>query len=183
VGYGSNDLLPATADLRAFGAISQILYTKGNGNLSADREGSGVYLIKPSGQYDAIDLFFRGYESGFIEATKTAVSRALENATVKESEGSETDFESPMNSIGSLIENSFFDYSESNKLSGLRRTVAGMPLASLVRTVKHLIGIQRLSLEIAGKLQTVGGQIDVATITLKDGFAWIRQKDYTDFVD
>jgi len=183
VGYGSNELLPWTADLYTYGAITDLLYTWIGGYISANREGSGVYLIKPSGQYDAIDLFFRGYESGFIEATKSAVSRALENANVKGTDETDSNYENPMNSIESLIENSFFDYSESTKLSGLRRTVAGMPLASLVRTAKHLIGIQRLSLEIAGELQTVGGQIDVGTITLKDGFAWIRQKDYTDFVD
>ena len=182
-GYGSNELLPSTADLLVYGAITDLLYTLTVEYRSAKREGYGVYLIKPSGQYNAIDLFFRGYEPGFIEATKTAVSRALENSTVKETEETDSNNENPMNSIESLIENSFFDYSESTKLSGLRRTIAGMPLASLVRTANHLIGIQRLSLEIAGELQTVGGQIDVGTISLKDGFAWIRQKDYADFVD
>jgi len=124
-----------------------------------------------------------GYESGFVEATKTAVSRALESVDVKESEQSEDGAGSPINSIGSLIESSFQDYSESTKLIGLRQTVAGMPLASLVRTAKDLIGVQRLSLEIAGELQTVGGQIDVGTITLKDGFTWISQKDFSDFVN
>ena len=183
VGYGGNELLPVSASLLTYGAIKDLMYTLDNGYVHSQREGSGVYLIKPSGQYDAIDLFFRGYESGFIEATKTAVSRALEKVDVKENEDTESVSENPMNSIGSLIENSFRDHSESTKLVGLRRTVAGMPLASLVRTAKHLIGIQRLSLEIAGELQTVGGQIDVGTITLKDGFVWIRQKDYNDFID
>jgi hypothetical protein len=184
VGYGNNELLPTVASLFVYGAMKDHIYAFYDGKSSAQRQGSGVYLIRPLGQFDAIDLFFRGYESGFVEATKTAVSRALEDANVKEiSEEAELILESPMNQIGSLIENSFRDYSESTKLAGLRRTVAGMPLASLVRTTKHLIGIQRLSLEIAGELQTVGGQVDVGTITLKDGFTWIRQKDYSDFVD
>ncbi len=183
VGYGSKDLLPSHSSVYTYGAISKILYLIESSVGLAYREGNGVYLIKPSGQFDAIDLFFRGYGSGFIEATKTAVSKALENVSVKDPIENEAMPDSPMNSIGSLIENSFFDYSESTKLAGLRRTVAGMPLASLVRTARHLIGIQRLSLEIAGELQTVGGQIDVGTITLKDGFTWIHQKDYTDFVD
>ena len=183
VGFGINDLKPVCTSLVTYGAITGLMYTLDKGYSIAQREGAGVYLIKPSGQYDAIDLFFRGYESGFIEATKTAVSRALEKVEVKEVETDESVPDNPMNSISSLIENSFRDYSESTKLAGLRRTVAGMPLASLVRTAKHLIGIQRLSLEIAGELQTVGGQVDVGTITLKDGFVWISQKDYSDYID
>lgn len=183
VGYGSNELRPTQSSLRTFGAISQLLYTIFTNSRSAERQGYGIYLIKAAGQFDAIDLFFTGYESGFVEATKTAVSRALESVDVKESEQSEDGAGSPINSIGSLIESSFQDYSESTKLIGLRRTVAGMPLASLVRTAKDLIGVQRLSLEIAGELQTVGGQIDVGTITLKDGFTWISQKDFSDFVN
>ena len=88
-----------------------------------------------------------------------------------------------MQNLGSLIEDSFNDYSEFKKLSGLRRAIAGMPLASLARTAKSLIDVQRLSLDIAGELGTVGGQVDLGTITLKDGFRWIRQKDFGDYID
>jgi hypothetical protein len=181
VGFGSNEMLPTVCSFASFGAIWDLLYTLEAGDTYADREGSGVYLIRPSGQYDAIDLIFRGFDSGFIDATKTAVSKALAGGGQDSAQPGENSAD--VQNLGSLIEDSFNDYSEFKKLSGLRRAIAGMPLASLARTAKSLIDVQRLSLDIAGELGTVGGQVDVGTITLKDGFRWIRQKEYGDYID
>jgi hypothetical protein len=181
VGYGSTDMVARSSDLFLYGAIDGII-KYGDGFTSvAQREGAGVWLIKPSGQYDAIDLVFRGFDSRFIQATKSAAKKAVENTATSPS--SEDPLENYMNKIDVAIEDTFYNFSEETRLSGLRRAVMGMPLATLARISKSLIDVQRLSLEIAGKLQSVGGQVDVGVITLKDGFRWVRQKDFGDEVE
>jgi hypothetical protein len=58
-------------------------------------------------------------------------------------------------------------------------TVAGMPLRSLAEVAGSLVAVQNLSQEIHGELPTVGGNIDVASITLHRGFDWINHKGRT----
>ena len=58
-------------------------------------------------------------------------------------------------------------------------TVAVMPLISIAEIAGALVAVQNLSQEIHGDLPTVGGNIDVGTITLNRGFDWINHKGRT----
>ena len=69
--------------------------------------------------------------------------------------------------------------SREERLDPARRTIAGMPLASLAEIAGALVAIQNLSLDIRGELPTVGGNIDIATITLSEGFKWVNHKGLT----
>jgi hypothetical protein len=69
--------------------------------------------------------------------------------------------------------------SRDNFLDPALATVAAMPLGSLAEMVRALIAVQNLALDIRGELPTVGGNIDVGTITLSDGFTWVNHKGRT----
>jgi hypothetical protein len=56
-------------------------------------------------------------------------------------------------------------------------TVASLPLSSLARAAGSLVTIQNLAQNIRGELPTVGGRINVATITLSKGFQWVSRQD------
>ena len=51
-----------------------------------------------------------------------------------------------------------------------------MPLVSLAEIAGSLVSAQNLAQNIRGDLPTVGGNIDIATITLDEGFRWVRHK-------
>lgn len=182
VGYGSTEMTPNLYSCAFFGALPEWLYEQVLNRNEARRVGYGLYLINPFGQFDAIDLVFRGFDLRFIQATKSAVTKAFEGESEFEISDDDPRLDY-MNKLPGVIEDSFYDFSESTRLQGLRRSIAGMPLATLARTAKSLIEVQRLSLDIAGELQTVGGSVDVGVVTLKDGFQWIRQKEFGDYVE
>jgi hypothetical protein len=58
-------------------------------------------------------------------------------------------------------------------------TLAGMPLATLAEVAGSLVKVQNLILDIRGRPPTVGGNIDIATITLSEGFKWVNHKGLT----
>ena len=74
------------------------------------------------------------------------------------------------------IEESFQEWSENNYLKGLRSAIASLPVASLASVAQSLIEVQSLSQTITGEMGTVGGPIDVATISREHGFQWVRHK-------
>jgi hypothetical protein len=57
------------------------------------------------------------------------------------------------------------------------RTIAVLEMASLADTARSLVAVEALSKDLRGELPTVGGHIDVATITLADGFTWVRHQN------
>ena len=53
-------------------------------------------------------------------------------------------------------------------------TIARLEMKSLTDTTRALIAVEALGKDLRGDQPTVGGPIDVATITLRDGFKWVR---------
>jgi len=53
-------------------------------------------------------------------------------------------------------------------------TIARLEMKSLTDTTRSLIAVEALGKDLRGDQPTVGGDIDVATITLRDGFTWVR---------
>ena len=51
-------------------------------------------------------------------------------------------------------------------------TIARLEMKSLTDTTRSLIAVEALGKDLQGYPPTVGGHIDVATITLRDGFKW-----------
>ena len=51
-------------------------------------------------------------------------------------------------------------------------TIASLEMPSLTDTTRSLIAVEALGKDLQGYPPTVGGHIDVATITLRDGFKW-----------
>ena len=55
-------------------------------------------------------------------------------------------------------------------------TIARLEMPSLINTTRSLIAVEALGKDLQGYPPTVGGHIDVATITLRDGFTWVRHQ-------
>jgi len=61
-------------------------------------------------------------------------------------------------------------------LEPLRNAMAGLPVADLAVVAKSLVELQALRQTTTAEIGTVGGPIDVATISRDIGFRWIRHK-------
>jgi hypothetical protein len=182
-GYGFKSLIPSALKLVLHGAIDDSIMWDQDDLEWASRNGSGFLLIELMGQCDAIYAFLRGYDNKLVKATESALSNAIKARTVANS-NPETENEGKDSSqsiasitesanLGEMIDDAFGTFAEKNSLGAFRGTVSGMPLATLSTTAKSLIDIQRLSLDIRGRMPTVGGPVKVGTITKTRGFEWV----------
>ena len=57
-------------------------------------------------------------------------------------------------------------------------SIASLPKEELSDLAESLINITSLKRKVQSDLETVGGPVDVAIITLGDGFIWTKRKKY-----
>lgn len=174
-GYGSEVLVPGFESLAMKGALDDAILWDKEDEQYAGRVGSGFFLMNVMGQSDAIDLFLRGYDFNLLGGTKAAVSGALYKNDSVENELGGAPVEAYENeSIERAIEGTFAEFSENSYLAAFRRTIAGMPLDSLAQTARRLIDLQSLSLDLRGRLPTVGGPVRSLNITKFNGCEWVN---------
>jgi len=64
---------------------------------------------------------------------------------------------------------------------GIFEAVSGLPKHELARMAESLVRMRSFRLHVdARKIDSVGGAVDVAVISKKDGFVWVRRKRYFD---
>ncbi len=185
VGYGQKEMFPSAASVRIFGAVGPHVARILLPPVLAEPNGSSYSLILPLAQRDVIDQVLTGLH--------TPMTRHAADMTVERLAGVHSDPEvSPQEpvplgvpeggvaeSIRSELMVDLMKVSRDNFLDPALATVAGMPLGSLAEMAGALIAVQNLTLDIRGELPTVGGNIDVGTITLSDGFTWVNHKGRT----
>ena len=69
---------------------------------------------------------------------------------------------------------------ESEHSEGVVEIVANLPKDELAMFAETLVNMTSFKRRISRDAETVGGPIDVAVISKKDGFVWIRRKHYFD---
>jgi len=60
------------------------------------------------------------------------------------------------------------------------RSVAILPKDELANMAESLVNITSFIRKVSMDVESVGGPIDVAVISKKDGFIWIKRKHYFD---
>jgi hypothetical protein len=173
VGFGANEIMPSffKRDIRA------VLAGRTLGRLWDERtfspaEGENYVGYFPLAQSDAIDAFVRGYRAEFVTAATDAVARRLTGVR-----DVEDDISTELLEIVSAtsVEALQQGINQSDQLERFMRNIATIPIRSLVSVAQSLIQVQALSAMLSYDLQTVGGPVDAAVITRREGFVWHRQ--------
>ena len=73
------------------------------------------------------------------------------------------------------VEDAFAALTDERWIGRTLDTVAVMPLLDLAAAAQALVAVQALTLDIRGALPSVGGHIEVATITRNEGFKWVSR--------
>ncbi len=204
VGYGQKEMFPAAASVRLFGAVGSHVARYLLPPVYAEHHGSSCSLILPLAQRDVIDQVLTGLNTpltahaaavtverlGELHVTPDEVRKqglafftGLAPGTFGDRpEGQESSAGIVDGVVASVRDEMMADLEQASRdayLGPAYATVAGMPLTSLAEAAGSLVAVQNLSLEIHGELPTVGGNIDVASITLNRGFDWINHKGRT----
>ena len=185
-GFGDKQLLPSYANVNIGGIMNESLLYEFDGDRNAEPGESGYFGIYPIGQSESIYLVLKGLDYRLVGIARDAVVKAFFATSDEEGEDSgneklgndpEIEIDPELSEkLYAAIEESFQEWSENNYLKGLRSAIASLPVASLASVAQSLIEVQSLSQTITGEMGTVGGPIDVATISREHGFQWVRHK-------
>jgi hypothetical protein len=185
VGYGREEILPAFANVEVVSFLEGELMFELVDSQSGNPERVPYFGILPLGQSSAIDLFLRGVAHGSLNVAMRASSRVLNElrSGVKELIDDEEVWsrvddaiETGTQEVFDAISDDVWDYSDREFVHPLRGAIAGLPAADLAAVAKSLVELQALRQTTTAELGTVGGPIDVATISRDRGFEWVRHK-------
>lgn len=199
-GYGKTELLPATFQVDIYGALDKTPMWRvlDQSSFSAEHGGKWFHIL-PLGQTAAIHEFLKGIDSQVFEIAEEIACDASDigESSMKEFlEASFIEQHAPLQltaqiqfalqnserlakvgkEVRELANNRLTKHMEETRLERLREVVAGIPTATLASVAQSLISIVPLRQALSGELGTVGGPIDVATITRAEGFKWVQHK-------
>ena len=194
-GYGAEELVPSVAEVIYQGAVSNHVVRRGETAQTAIPKGRGFALFKPIAQTWAMDLLIGMHNPNLL---REAINRQMaeiddqgedddsgvdvEDITEGESGADRTEDQRLSEIIQAfsegIVEKSD-SISETFYHEKFLRTLATFEMPSLVETARALIAVQALTIDISGEQPTVGGHIDVAAMTLRDGFTWVSHVDLT----
>lgn len=171
VGFGESELFPASILLKIGGIVAGRLKST-NDPYTAVTTNDPAY-ISPYAQTEAMNTFLRGYHPDFLGAAHESLEAALnppEPDDSKKTAGHDT------SKHHEELEDRFEQLSWNEFVQPLVSTVSGLPSAELARMAESLVGLQVLRKLTRAEAETVGGPVDVATITRGEGFTWCRHK-------
>ena len=186
VGFGANDLLPTVSWVDLGGSMEKTVWHRSPESRKPGQWGSSYALIYSEAQDDAIRLILSGWDPALSrKATDMAIDNLYASGKFappdQEPEGQGAPRESGLGSskaeIIEAVQTAYDDLSYDKWIDKTYKTVAVMPLLDLAAAAKALVAVQALVLDIRGQLPSVGGHIDVATITVNDGFRWISRAE------
>ncbi len=182
VGYGANDLLPSVAHLKLGGSVEKTVFHYSHEPFECKWAGASYALIETAAQADIINLILHGWNPELSrEATSVAIDSLYTSGDLdspdQEPEGQVGPQEDRLGSSKAAmieaVETAFRDLTAGRWINRTSKTLAVMPLLDLAAAAEALVTVQALTLDIRGHLPSVGGHIDVATITVNEGFRWI----------
>jgi hypothetical protein len=145
----------------------------------SDEDGSLFYRVHTQGQAAQILQFLRGSDEQagreILKRTDAEVRAAWRDRQA--SDGSIATFSRVYDEvIESFIEQTE-RWTREEHIYRTMWTLAALPLDELADAAQSLVNLQVLKQTVMGRLPTVGGPINVVTITLNEGTQWRNRKD------
>jgi hypothetical protein len=181
VGYGVKDLFPSATMVDIHGVLGGAVLKRWQFNRSVAAEQQPIHLF--FGQTEAIDSLARGRDEMITNVARESqrsllvdiyeqlpVSDDLQQVRQKIEESMESN----------TLEESIRSATQKSRLQPFEYAIWMSPMGDLAEFAGRLIGVQSIYAAMNQENPTVGGPIDVAVITLRSGFEWIRHKTRSD---
>jgi len=176
VGFGAEDLLPSALEVEILGFVGGVRLGGAFSTMTSVSSSGHLFY----GQRDALDSLVLGRDSILMDATakqNEAISKfrsqLQENDDAALTELREA-FESTLAQAN--IENEVISVGREQRLRPFQKAVQMSPVRDLAEFASTLVGVQSARAAFSQDNPTVGGPIDVATITRHEGFRWLRKK-------
>lgn len=187
-GYGSNNIFPKMVHVYLGGVINKKVRFKIVAEEEIDDKRSTS--ITPLAQTDVMQTFLFGINDSFIQEIADAVTKQI---NIKMESTPDSDFatgkkETVVKSLKEAVPDivkQIVERANKNYMAPIWQSVATLPVEELTSFAESMINITSVRRQVAidGNIGTVGGPIDVASITKGEGFVWLKKKHYFDTKD
>jgi|694.fasta_scaffold119155_3 hypothetical protein len=176
VGFGESDLLPSYVEVHILGFVGGV-------RIGAEHVASNPVAISEHlfyGQKDALESLVLGRDSILLEATEKQ-KEALSNFKAQLMSTDDTAVADIREAFEKTVETNDLEAEVINvgreqRLRPFQKAIQMSPVRDLAEFASTLVGVQAARAAFSQDNPTVGGPIDVATITRHEGFQWIRHK-------
>ncbi|KZX51384.1 hypothetical protein A3711_09915 [Erythrobacter sp. HI00D59] len=191
-GYGEKEFFPSLVEYGTDGLVGNRLKVIKKGEVDVSREQPSC--IRAFAQSDMVQRFMNGCDSalfesliyGFHDVLKAGVFSVLDSEGVWEgvSEGEklaksaaiETRIQEALQAFVSDCES----HLDTNYSQPIIQMIGLLPKEELAGLAESLVSLTSLKRRVSAEQETVGGPIDVALISKRDGVVWIKRKHYFD---
>ncbi len=185
LGFGESEIYPVHTTVNFQGFLAdKIRYTRQTDKIGIDDDGA---MLHSHGQAEAIHTFLRGYDNSLLDVSRINLSQTFnkfreyldlgddgtEQGIFDDLQAMQTDAEEDLNKA-------FEDKSNEKFVDPFTSTLSGLPMTSLGNMAESLVQLQVLRQSSTAIQGTVGGPIDLAVITIENGFQWFRHKTLED---
>jgi len=160
-GYGNDDLYPVCVNYHIFGYIcDKLIYRKVGLTKIGLSSLTNIAALLPFGQDDVVRNIMNGRLPLYEEQLSTQLLKKFPEMDVNE----------VLNKTNAIVDNSH--------TQPIIDTIAVLPKDELASVAKNLVNLTSFMRRVSSDMETVGGPVDVAVISKKDGFIWIDRKHY-----
>lgn len=185
-GFGEKDIFPSLVAFWIEGRLNKKLkYAEKNNVRITFKNGAEIV---PFAQHETVDIFLSGMDSAFEEALLKSISATLyeypeamidsiEELSDEQKSNYKSVYQVNTDEILKNLREELNNYRMSN-FAPILNVVAALPKSELAAMAESLVNITSLKRRVSMQAETVGGPVDVAIISKKDGFVWIKKKQY-----
>jgi hypothetical protein len=187
-GYGKLDIFPKLRTYMINGKFSSFLKYKIDKSDTVISHNNTATIV-PFAQSDMVHTFMEGINNDLLDKMQEDIYTILKEypKIILEKITSVTPqekkkFLQDLQRLGREEHKKYIkrlkDYRQKNYVSPVIAVVSSLPKDELASMAESLVSITSFKRKISMELETVGGPIDVAVISKKDGFVWIKHKHY-----
>jgi hypothetical protein len=185
-GFGENDIFPSLLAYWVEGRLNKKLKYSEKKNVKITFQ-DGAEIV-PFAQHEMVDIFLSGMDSDLEQALLKNIAATLYSypEVMIDSIGELSDeqklnykktFQVNTDEIMKNMTESLENYRLENFVPIVNLMIA-LPKSELASMAESLVNLTSLKRRISMQEETVGGPVDVAVISKKDGFVWIKKKQY-----
>ncbi len=185
-GFGRQEIFPSLVTYAMEGRLSGILKYRELENKKISLV-NGAYVI-PFAQHEMVDIFMAGIDPRLANALTDSLSALFEEYPRSivdsiESLGDEAkadlknQIQPKSDELAGQISDYLTNYMNSNIIPVIN-VVISLPKTELAAMAESLVNLTSMKRKISLQAETVGGPVDVAVISRREGFVWIKRKRY-----
>ena len=188
-GFGEDELFPSLVEVVTDGAIGPLVKADPKRYCDIARMGTQGAIV-PFAQSEMVGRFMDGVDQDFLQYLEQYLEALLyksahEVLAASTATGQLT--ESQVSGLRGIVGRNLEDFRNAAKSFRMERFVSPvldnvrhLPKDELASMAEALVSLTSLKRRVSTEQETVGGPIDVATISKGDGFIWIKRKHYFD---